>query len=196
MLSLLCPESLHTFSAAKYLQASHIAPHDDRAYTNVCMDDGCVQLCSRTIAIIYYLVNQDWATADGGELVDLEARNGPKQILPTFNSLVAFTIPRWHEVKAVCGSRTRYSLFGWFLQPGKLYELNKRAPRQPQLLQQQQQQQQDEEEEEEEGKGMHRQKQQQQHPSLEKKKMKRKQHRLEGQERRKGLGKKSRQQLL
>lgn len=33
--SLLLPDSLHTFSAAKYCQNHHIALHDDRAYTKV-----------------------------------------------------------------------------------------------------------------------------------------------------------------
>lgn len=33
--TLLLPESLFTFSAAKYCRAGHIKPHDDRAYTQV-----------------------------------------------------------------------------------------------------------------------------------------------------------------
>eukprot|EP00878_Enallax_costatus_P031818 GHUV01034867.1.p1 GENE.GHUV01034867.1~~GHUV01034867.1.p1 ORF type:complete len:157 (+),score=45.87 GHUV01034867.1:566-1036(+) len=33
--TLLLPDSLFTFSAAKYCKAGHIVPHDDRAYTNV-----------------------------------------------------------------------------------------------------------------------------------------------------------------
>jgi hypothetical protein len=35
VLGLLLPESLNTFSAAKYSKQHHIAPHDDRAYTQV-----------------------------------------------------------------------------------------------------------------------------------------------------------------
>lgn len=35
LFTLLLPESLWTFSAAKYECASHIVPHDDRAYTQV-----------------------------------------------------------------------------------------------------------------------------------------------------------------
>lgn len=34
--TLLLPDSLFTFSAAKYCKAGHIKPHDDRAYTQVC----------------------------------------------------------------------------------------------------------------------------------------------------------------
>lgn len=33
--TLLLPESLFTFSAAKYCRRGHIKPHDDRAYTQV-----------------------------------------------------------------------------------------------------------------------------------------------------------------
>jgi hypothetical protein len=35
VLSLLLPDMLHSFSAAKYERNDHIAPHDDRAYTQV-----------------------------------------------------------------------------------------------------------------------------------------------------------------
>lgn len=77
----------------------------------VMMDDGTVQLCSRNIACIYYLT-KDWTAADGGQLVDLEAPEEPQQYLPSFNSLIAFSIPRWHEVKPVLGDRPRYSVGG------------------------------------------------------------------------------------
>jgi hypothetical protein len=32
-------------------------------------------------------------------------------------------VPRYHEVTPVATSRARYSIFGWFLQPGRRYEL-------------------------------------------------------------------------
>jgi hypothetical protein len=55
--------------------------------------------------------------------------------VPEFNSLVAFRIPRFHEVTAVTADRARYSIFGWFLTEGVLYDLYKgeeqeEAPRQ------------------------------------------------------------------
>eukprot|EP00879_Flechtneria_rotunda_P029966 GHRR01032441.1.p1 GENE.GHRR01032441.1~~GHRR01032441.1.p1 ORF type:complete len:181 (+),score=69.31 GHRR01032441.1:51-545(+) len=87
------------------------------------MDDGSIQLCSRTIACIYYLT-KDWQAEYGGELVDLEAHGGPKVHVPQYNSVVMFRVPRWHEVRPVIGDRPRYSVFGWFLEPGKLYDLN------------------------------------------------------------------------
>lgn len=35
LFTLLRPDSLHAFSAARYCRSDHIAPHDDRAYTQV-----------------------------------------------------------------------------------------------------------------------------------------------------------------
>ena len=45
--------------------------------------------------------------------------------MPEFNSLIAFRIPRYHEVTAVTVDRARYSIFGWFLTEGILYDLYK-----------------------------------------------------------------------
>ena len=46
--------------------------------------------------------------------------------VPEYNSLIAFTIPRYHEVCAVASpNRPRYSIFGWFLREGKIYDLYK-----------------------------------------------------------------------
>jgi hypothetical protein len=44
--------------------------------------------------------------------------------VPEYNSAVMFRIPRWHQVTPVTGDRPRYSIFGWFLQPGQTYPLN------------------------------------------------------------------------
>lgn len=38
--SLICPDQLNAFSAARYERGHHIAPHDDRAYTPVRLDTG------------------------------------------------------------------------------------------------------------------------------------------------------------
>ena len=48
--------------------------------------------------------------------MDLE--DNEREYLPTFNSLVLFTVPRMHAVKAVTkkGAK-RYSIFGWWLEP-------------------------------------------------------------------------------
>ena len=49
---------------------------------------------SRDIAVIYYLT-KNWTKEMGGSLVDLETN---RKYVPEFNSLIAFTVPRWHEV--------------------------------------------------------------------------------------------------
>jgi Rps23 Pro-64 3,4-dihydroxylase Tpa1-like proline 4-hydroxylase len=48
------------------------------------MEDGSIQLCSRNIAVIYYLT-KDWSAADGGLLIDHEAAGGPQTHVPKFN---------------------------------------------------------------------------------------------------------------
>ncbi len=47
LFTLLRPDSLHAFSAARYCRSDHIAPHDDRAYTQVRGCGAPLQLCSR-----------------------------------------------------------------------------------------------------------------------------------------------------
>ncbi|KAF8067273.1 Telo2 [Scenedesmus sp. PABB004] len=126
-LTLLAPDALFTFSAAKYERGGAIVPHDDRAYTQVRMEDGSVERCSRSVAVIYYLT-LGWAPELGGALVDLEAPGGRRVYTPEFNSAIVFEIPRWHEVTPVTADRPRYSLFGWFLEPGELYNLNVGQP--------------------------------------------------------------------
>lgn len=43
--------------------------------------------------------------------------------VPQFNSVIVFRVPRYHQVTPVLSSQPRYSVFGWFLQPGRLYDL-------------------------------------------------------------------------
>eukprot|EP00048_Salpingoeca_helianthica_P001172 m.47289 g.47289 ORF g.47289 m.47289 type:complete len:341 (+) comp11249_c0_seq1:48-1070(+) len=112
-LGLLAPIHFNTFSAAKYLNTHHIETHDDRAFASVKMDDGSVLGCWRDVAIIVYL-SKDWTEAEGGLLQDFE-RN--EDHVPTFNTAIAFRVPRLHAVTPVLGSRPRLSLFGWFLRP-------------------------------------------------------------------------------
>eukprot|EP00814_Leptocylindrus_danicus_P014891 CAMPEP_0116008584 /NCGR_PEP_ID=MMETSP0321-20121206/2940_1 /TAXON_ID=163516 /ORGANISM="Leptocylindrus danicus var. danicus, Strain B650" /LENGTH=199 /DNA_ID=CAMNT_0003477415 /DNA_START=252 /DNA_END=848 /DNA_ORIENTATION=- len=114
----LWPGKRCTFSVGKYNSGNYIAEHDDHAY--VTDTDGT--LCSRDLAVIYYLT-KDWKKEDGGILIDLHDGKR-KQYVPKFNSLVAFEVPRFHEVTAVLprvGRDPRYSVFGWFLEEGDIY---------------------------------------------------------------------------
>ena len=119
---LLYPDSLHVFSAARYSGSNrdHIDRHDDRAYVDVTMTTGEIVQCSRSVAIIYYLT-KEWSREMGGLLIDCETGD---EYVPEFNSIVAFRIPRFHIVTPVVPPHERYSIFGWILEPGKLYQLN------------------------------------------------------------------------
>lgn len=71
--------------------------------------------------MIYYLTNE-WKEEDGGMLIDLCTG---KRYLPEFNSLVAFLVPRFHQVSQVkrrLGRDPRFSVFGWFLAQGNIYK--------------------------------------------------------------------------
>ncbi len=119
----------------QYLHSHFIDPHDDRAYKTI----GGKQY-SRSIAVIYYLT-PNWTEEEGtdpiqnfmktksntslligGALIDIDADS--KKYVPEFNSLIAFTVPRWHQVEIMQTDRPRYSIFGWFLEPGQLYDLD------------------------------------------------------------------------
>lgn len=72
---------------------------------------------TRQVAVAYYLT-RDWKAQYGGEFVDLA--DGTHH-LPEFNTLVAFEVPRMHEVTAVCAADgfSRHSIFGWWLEKDK-----------------------------------------------------------------------------
>ena len=106
------------FSVGKYNDGNYISEHDDHAY--IADHDGV--MCSRDLAIIYYLT-KDWTESDGGVLIDLH-EGTRKRYIPKFNSLVAFEVPRFHEVTSVkkrLGRDPRFSIFGWFLEEGNIY---------------------------------------------------------------------------
>lgn len=98
----------------------------------------------RDIAVVYYL-SRDFTEDDGGAFVDLNdggkfrekilklrilyffanvlsVDDKPKPIVPKFNTLVSFVIPREHAVSPVVTDKVRYSLFGWFLKPVEAQE--------------------------------------------------------------------------
>ena len=122
------PEKLPSFSAARYMNGHGIARHNDELK----ISDGCGGNLVRDTAIVLYLVDDDWSTHDGGLFLDYgvggDSNIGasekmtqirPEQtIVPAFNRLVAFDVPRYHEVTAVTVEddvlRPRLSIFGWF----------------------------------------------------------------------------------
>ena len=54
------------------------------------------------------------AAVQGGEFVD---RATGAAYAPSHNSLVAFRVPRLHEVRPPTSDRLRYSVFGWLYAP-------------------------------------------------------------------------------
>lgn len=121
VLSLLLPGKLHNLSAAKYTHGHGISDHDDRAYQQVLMEDGNVVLASRDVAVIWYLT-KDWDVSCGGLLVDLgSGEPGGTTIVPEFNSLIVFRVPRSHMVTPMTTDRNRFTVFGWFLEEGDIY---------------------------------------------------------------------------
>ena len=120
--ALLFDDLLPSFSAAKYCQGDGISPHDDKAHVVVAPKDGTKAILhSRKYAGVLYL-SKGWKLKFGGALLDMEAC---VEHVPSFNSFVVFTVPRMHAVAPILhASRSRLSLFGWWLQPGRLYELD------------------------------------------------------------------------
>lgn len=113
------------FSCGRYGASDFIGRHDDRAHVPFFSDDN---VFSRTVAAIWYLT-RDWSDAEGGHLQDLQAAGAQPgdepaaTLVPIYNSLVAFEVPHMHAVTAVTAQRYRYSIYGWWHQKGKRYEL-------------------------------------------------------------------------
>ena len=122
----LLPNKYHyAFQAGKYSNGHFIDAHDDAAYLDV--DDvksekgsGKAILHSRDVAMVYYLT-KNWSVDNGGCFIDLV---GGQVVVPTFNTCILFYVPRLHRVEPVLRNVQRYSIFGWFFERGRLYELN------------------------------------------------------------------------
>ena len=122
---------LPSFSAARYNTSDHIALHDD----TLIVPDGNGGELYRDVAVVLYMVDDEWdSKKDGGVLLDhgptSKKFQTPNAIVPKFNRLVCFNVPRFHEVTPVLDrssgddeveDRPRLSIFGWFLTEDKLY---------------------------------------------------------------------------
>ena len=68
----------------------------------------------RDVAIILYL-SKSWKFDMGGLFVDLAAQPA-FPVVPKFNTLICFKVPRLHQVTPIEDATVkRYSLFGWSL---------------------------------------------------------------------------------
>jgi len=115
----LAPDYFPTMNAARYVSGGTIALHNDASSREVLAQDAqpprypVGKKVYRKIALIYYLT-KNWDEAYGGLLID-NLKDGPRVIVPEFNSMVCFLVPREHQVSQVAeGAPTRYSIFGWF----------------------------------------------------------------------------------
>ena len=52
-------------------------------------------------------------------------------LAPSFNTLVAFSVPRLHAVAAVAKGKRRYSLFGWWLAKAKAAKAKAKTLKRP-----------------------------------------------------------------
>jgi len=160
----LFPRSRCVFQAGRYdrpadelSDGSFIARHDDsmlrrfpRFLSEEYQADKSTRLYRRSVAVVLHLTAPEWREEHGGCFVDYGpgdagamAPDAPplRLVVPTHNTLVAFRVPRVHEVTAVApdapAGAGRLSLFGWS------YE----------LAEEKDEKEEEEEEEEEEGEG-------------------------------------------
>ena len=97
------------FKSSLFYQGNYIEPHDDTGTEEI---DGKVYM--RDLAIVLYL-SPSWGYEMGGLFVDLSVRP-PFVVVPKFNTLVCFKVPRLHQVTPIeTATKKRYSLFGWAL---------------------------------------------------------------------------------
>lgn len=99
----------YTFQCGRYTKGNYIEPHDDTGTEEI---DNEVYM--RDVAIILYL-SRSWRFDMGGLFVDL-ASHPAFPLVPKFNTLICFKVPRLHQVTPIEDSTVkRYSLFGWTL---------------------------------------------------------------------------------
>jgi Rps23 Pro-64 3,4-dihydroxylase Tpa1-like proline 4-hydroxylase len=108
-------ETLFTFQCGRYSAGHFIDPHDDSATEEI---DGVIY--ERDLAIVLHL-SRDWHLEYGGLFADMEYIP-PHILVPQYNSLVLFKVPRLHQVTPIektARGQKRYSIFGWALKKQK-----------------------------------------------------------------------------
>jgi len=113
------PQMHPTIQAAKYSCGGKISLHNDAdswvlsfPETQNCSPFSAGTRVYRKVALIYYLT-KDWQEDYGGCLVD-NLKDGQQVIVPRFNSLIAFLVPREHLVTEMKEDAPyRYTIFGW-----------------------------------------------------------------------------------
>lgn len=107
-------ESKFVFQCGRYKAGDFIEPHDDMATKDI---NG--ELHARSVAFVLHL-SRDWSLDKGGIFLD-HGCVPSMPMVPKFNTLVFFKVPRLHEVTPVSGTCDdhRFSIFGWSLVPVK-----------------------------------------------------------------------------
>lgn len=98
-------------SASCYTQGDFLASHRDEDNTGAAF--------VRARAVIWHLGPRHWQREDGGLLVDEQAggETCERALVPRFNAVVHFAVPRSHRVTPVVGRRRRLALYGWAIAP-------------------------------------------------------------------------------
>lgn len=100
----------YTFQCGRYKSGHFIEPHDDKALE---IFEG--ENYNRDFAVVLHL-SESWDMDYGGLFLDMEAVPS-RPVVPKFNTLVMFKVPRLHQVTPITKNcaHVRYSIFGWSL---------------------------------------------------------------------------------
>lgn len=114
----LSPGKHPIINAARYDAGGQITLHNDamqwvvKPHEEVYQEFPAGTTVYRKVACILYLT-KDWKEEHGGCFVD-NLKSGPRVVVPQFNNLVLFNVPREHWVTEMQpGAPLRYTIFGW-----------------------------------------------------------------------------------
>eukprot|EP00290_Baffinella_frigidus_P054030 CAMPEP_0180350828 /NCGR_PEP_ID=MMETSP0989-20121125/6200_1 /TAXON_ID=697907 /ORGANISM="non described non described, Strain CCMP2293" /LENGTH=306 /DNA_ID=CAMNT_0022340223 /DNA_START=18 /DNA_END=938 /DNA_ORIENTATION=+ len=95
----------------KYSEGSYVTAHTDGGVVTF---DGTDRY-ERKRAFLLYL-NEEWEMSEGGLFTDEEDAGKPGYT-PGWNTVLHFRVPRWHLVTPVKSPKTRWSVYGWAVDP-------------------------------------------------------------------------------